>query len=214
MTSLAFSVVDCRPAAQTAAPAIVFRLRIENAGDGRIHAMLLRCQARIEPCARQHTEEEADRLYELFGERSQWDRTLRPVVWTQTAVAVPSFGRSVEVDVPMPCTYDLEVAAAKYFHGIRGGEIPLLFLFTGTIFQASQGAFSVEPIAWECEAPFRMPASVWHDALSRFFAGEAWIRIDRDTLDALQAFRGRQAFTSWDATLRELLTRRATAEPV
>ena len=34
----------------------------------------------------------------------------------------------------MPCTYDLELAAAKYLYSLPGGQVPLLFNFTGTIF--------------------------------------------------------------------------------
>ena len=214
MSAIAFSIVGCRPAAPAAAPAFLFRLRVEHAGPGRIHAMLLRCHPHIEPRGRQYSANEAARLFELFGERSGWDRSLRPVPWTQTAVAVPSFDRCVEVDVPVPCTYDLEVASAKYFHAVRDGEVPLVVLFTGTVFHAGGESFRVEPISWDAEARYRMPASVWHETMATFFPGGAWIRIERETLEALQVFRGRQAYTSWDAAIRALLGRGVTREPV
>ena len=38
-----------------------------------------------------------------------------------------------------PCTYDLELAAAKYIHSMPDGEVPLLFNFTGTIFYRGDG---------------------------------------------------------------------------
>ncbi len=46
------------------------------------------------------------------------------------------FDATTEVDLPITCTYDFEVAAAKYLHGLDGGEIPILLLFSGTIFRA------------------------------------------------------------------------------
>ena len=47
------------------------------------------------------------------------------------AAASPARSRST---LPVPLTYDFEVATAKYFHGLEDGEIPLLLLFSGTIF--------------------------------------------------------------------------------
>ncbi len=57
----------------------------------------------------------------------------------------------------MPCTYDLEVASARYLQGLDDGTIPLLLLFSGTVFIANGDAFSVELIPWSCEASYRMP---------------------------------------------------------
>ena len=214
MTRLRFEVTGCQPAAQTAAPAVIFRVRITNDTPEPIHAMVLRCQVQIEPRAHDYTPDEQARLYELFGEPSQWKRNLHSVLWAQTAVAVPAFRESIDVDVAMPCTYDLEVAAAKYLHAIRDGEIGLVFLFTGTVFQARDGAFSVEPVPWSSEAAWRMTAATWHDAMDRLFPGGAWIRVDRDTLDALRAYKGRRALVSWDAVANDLLARASEEEPV
>ena len=36
-----------------------------------------------------------------------------------------------EVDVPVSCSYDLEVASARYLQGLDDGTIPLLMLFSG-----------------------------------------------------------------------------------
>src|SRR5919109_5321605 len=106
------AITDARPAAQTAAPGIVFQLRIEDSSGVRVHALALRCQARIEPRGRRYTADEQTRLYELFGHASQWDRTLRSVTWAQSSVVVPSFEREASVELTLPCTYDLEVASA------------------------------------------------------------------------------------------------------
>src|SRR5438067_4115736 len=116
MTRLTITITDARPAQQTAAPAITLRLRIEELAGARVHAIALRCQTRIEPRGRRYTKDEQARLYELFGAVSQWDRTLQGVTWAHSSFVVPSFERRIDIDLPVACTYDLEVASAKYFH--------------------------------------------------------------------------------------------------
>jgi len=215
MTALAITVLGAQPARQTAAPAIVFRLRIEEIAGRRVHAIGLRCQTRIDPRGRRYTKDEQRRLYELFGDVSQWDRTLQAVTWAQSSVLVPSFERLIEVDFPVPCTYDLEVASAKYLHAIREGDVPLLFLFSGSMFTAdpAPSTFSVEPVPWDLEASFRMPAQVWQSTMDQFFPGGGWLRLRRDTIDRLQAFRGRQAVVTWDEAI-DLLLEQDEARPV
>ena len=203
MSALAITVLDSAPASQTGAPAVTFRLRIEDVlQSGPIRAMLLRCQIRIEPRRRPYTPHEKARLYELFGEPSQWDRTLQSVIWTHASIAVPSFEGRTDIDVVVPVTYDLEVASAKYFHAIRDGDIPLGFFFSGSIFRTP---FSVEPISWDLEATYRMPSAVWRATMDRFFPGGGWVRLQRETIDRLQAFRGRQAVVTWDEAIDQLL---------
>ena len=205
MTMLAVTVVGARPSPQTAAPAITFRLRVEAIADATVHAIALRCQVRIEPRGRRYTSDEQQRLYELFGDVSQWDRTLRGVTWAHATLMVPSFERRIEIDLPVACTYDLEVASAKYLHAIRDGDVPLLFLFSGTVFRASEPGLAIEPVSWDLDASFRMPAAVWQSAMQQFFPGGGWVRLRRDTLDRLQAFRGRHAVVSWDDAIDRLL---------
>jgi Family of unknown function (DUF6084) len=214
MTRLIVSVVDACPLQQTASPGIGFRLRIEELAGGHVHACALRCQARIEPRGRRYTPDEQARLYELFGDISQWDRTLRGVTWAVSSLLVPSFERQIEVELPVACTYDLEVASAKYLHAIRDGDIPLVFLFNGSIFSVNEGRFSAEPVPWDLEATFRMPARVWQSAMNQFFPGEGWLRLRRETLDRLQAFRGRRAVVTWDEAIDLLLQEAASEEIV
>lgn len=205
MTPLRFGVVGAWPAAESAAPAVIFRLRLEREDGERIHCVALRASLQIEPRSRRYGKDEQARLFELFGSASQWDRTVRPFVWLQSSVVVPAFDRHIEIDLPVPCTYDLQVAASKYLHALREGDIPLRFLFSGTVFMVSGGRMAVEPVPWDCEATHRMPAQVWHDTMSRFFPGGGWIRLRRDTLDRLQAFRGERAVVDWDEAVLLLL---------
>jgi hypothetical protein len=221
MTLLTCKVLDARPASQAAAPAIVFRLRIETLDGGRIHALALRCQTRIEPRGRRYGTDEQALLYELFGEPSMWDRSLRGVTWAHSAAIVPAFDRSTEIDLVVPCTYDLEVAGAKYLNAIREGEVPLAFLFSGTIFREAgdsgdpgRSNLAIEPVPWSVEATFRMPATVWRGAMDQFFPGGGWLRLRRETIDRLQAFRGRQALLSWDEAIARLLEPAVSRESV
>jgi uncharacterized protein DUF6084 len=202
---LAVTVLSAQPSAHTAAPGITLRLRIENIAGGRIHAVVLRCQTRIEPRSRHYTKDEQERLFELFGDVSQWDRTLRGVTWAHSTLAVPSFDRQIDIDLPVPCTYDLEVASAKYLHAVRDGDVPLVLLFSGTVFRVADGSLSIEPVPWDLETSCRMPAHVWRSTLEQFFPGGGWVRLQRDTIDRLQAFRGRRALVSWDEAINRLI---------
>jgi Family of unknown function (DUF6084) len=205
MTRLAIDVIGAQAAPQTGAPAVVLKLRIEEIAGGCVRAAALRCQARIEPRGRRYSQEEQARLYELFGDVSQWDRTLRGVVWANASLVVPSFERRIDVELAIPCTYDLEVASAKYFHAVRDGDVPLTLLFSGTIFNVNENGLCIEPVPWDLEVAYRMPATVWRDAMDRFFPGGGWVRLQRETIDRLQAFRGRHAVVTWDEAIDLLL---------
>jgi hypothetical protein len=214
MSRLVVTILSATPAPHTAAPAILFRLRIEEILGGRVHALALRCQTRIEPRGRRYAKDEQARLYELFGDVSQWERSLRSVTWAHTAILVPSFERTVEVDLPVACSYDLEIASAKYLHAIRDGDIPLGFFFSGTMFGPGENGLSIEPVAWDVDASYRLPASVWQAAMDQFFPGGGWLRVSRDTIDRLQAFRGSQAVVNWDEALDRLLRHADVELPV
>ncbi len=210
MSALAVTVLEAAPSAHTAAPAIVFRLRLENISSCRIHALGLRCHVQIDPRNRKHSPDEQARLYELFGDEQQWERSLRPVTWAHASTVVPSFDRRIEIDLPVACTYDLEVASAKYLHAIRTGYVPLAFSFSGTSFSLTdRSSLTIQPVPWDVEASFRMPSTVWRAAMDQFFPGGGWLRLQSDTIDRLQAFRGQQAVVSWDDAIGLLLNRGA-----
>jgi hypothetical protein len=122
---------------------------------------------------------------------------------------VPGFESRTEVDLPLGCTYDFEVASAKYFHALDEGEVPLVFLFSGTVFTRGETGFSVEPVPWHKEAAYRLPVRVWRDLMDRYFPGSAWIRLGRESFDALHRFKGERALPTWDEAIDALL-RQAT----
>ncbi|WP_329171439.1 DUF6084 family protein [Streptomyces sp. NBC_01477] len=204
MTEFSFSCPGVRADRYAAGPTLVFRLRITAAPGTRVHAMALRCQFRIEPARRGYEPAEAAGLADLFGERARWGSTLLPLQFAQVSLVVPGFTGETEVDLPVPCNYDLDVAATRYFRALEGGEVPLLMLFAGTVFSGA-GGFRVEPVPWDREASFGMPVAVWREMIDQHFPGCGWVRLPRATMDALLAFRSRQALPSWEATVESLL---------
>ncbi len=205
MPDLAFEVLDGAAERYAAVPTLGLQLRIEEKTGVRVQAIALRVQIRIEPQRRRYGPEEEERLYELFGETRQWGESLRPFLWTQVATTVGSFSGSTEVSLPVPCTYDFEVAGAKYLHGLESGEIPLLLLFNGTVFGAGPAGMQVEPIPWHLEASYRLPVQVWREVLDLYFPDSGWLRLRRDTLDALQRYKIGQALPTWEQAFESLL---------
>ena len=201
-----FEVLDARPEPHAAVPTIMLRLRITET-DGRHGARASRCGARSASSrsAATTTAEEEARLYELFGETPRWGDSLRPFLWTHVATTVTAFTGSTEVDLPIECTLRLRGRGGKYLHALDDGEIPLLLLFTGTVFTKGQSGFAVEPVAWDSEAPFRLPVAVWRDTMDLYFPNSGWLRVSRDTLDALQRFKADRALPTWDQAFEHLL---------
>jgi hypothetical protein len=208
MHDLNFTILGASPERHAAAPILNFRLGIREAAARPVHAILLRCQLQIQPRRRRHQPSEQSRLTDLFGEPERWNETLRPLVWTQTSLVVPAFEGAVEIDLPLACTYDFEVASARYLQALEDGEIPLLFLFSGTIFAKNGAGFQVEQVPWDNEAGYRLPVRVWRELMDQHFPGCGWLRIRREHLDSLERFRASRSLATWDDTI-EVLVRTA-----
>jgi hypothetical protein len=205
MSDLAFTIVDARVEPYAVIPTLVFRLQITESSGERIHAIALRSQIQVEPRQRRYSHNEEDLLIELFGAPDRWSDTLKSLLWTQVSLMVPGFEGTTTIDVPIACTYDFEVVAAKYLEALENGEVPLLFLFSGTIFARGQIGFSVEQISWEKEAKYRLPVQLWRQLMDRYFPGSAWIRLRRESFDALYRFKGHHALPTWDDAIETLL---------
>jgi hypothetical protein len=205
MTSLAFTVTDAAAEPHAAVPTIMLRMRVSEADGHRVDALVLRCQIRIEPQRRRYAPKEEERLYELFGETPRWGDSLRPFLWTHVSTTIAGFDGWREFELPIECTYDFEVAGSKYLHALADGEIPLLLLFSGTIFTPRASGFNVEPLSWNSETSFRMQVSVWRQMMDLYYPNSAWLRVRRDTLDRLQRFKASRAFPTWDQAIEQLL---------
>jgi hypothetical protein len=187
-----------------ASPTLAFGLAI--ASDRPVRSLALNTQIRIVPTRRGYEGSDQERLVELFGTPERWGDTLRSFLWTNASTVVPAFSETTRVELAVACTYDLEVAAAKYFHALRDGDVPLEFLFSGTVFYLGDGGLlRTVQVPWECEAEFRLPVAVWKEAIENNFPGSAWLRLRTDIFERLVAYKARNALPTWEATIEELL---------
>ncbi len=205
MAELTFDCIDVRPLKYAASPTLAFKLRISELTGQPVHAMVLRVQIRIEPQRRRYADDESELLTHLFGDRSRWGETLKPFQFTTVSVTVPGFSGATEVDAEVPCTYDLEVAAGKYFHALSEGVVPMVLLFSGTVFGKGGPGFWVEQVPWHTQAECRMPVTVWDELMSRYFPDVAWIKLPRETVDALLKYQAQHAIPTWEAAIEQLL---------
>jgi hypothetical protein len=205
VAELVFDCLDVRSDRWAAGPTLVFRLRVAETTGERVHAIALRCQIRIEPQKRRYAPEEADRLDDLFGDSTRWAETLKPLQLTNASVMVPSFTGSVEVDLAVACTYDLEIASTRYFHALDDGEIPLILLFSGTVFTKGTNGFSVAQVPWHKETTYRLPVTEWRSMMETFFPGGGWLRLSRSTLEALGRYKTARGLPTWEHVVTSLL---------
>jgi Family of unknown function (DUF6084) len=206
MPDLDFQVQSAEPVLHAAAPLLHFKLRLAQHNPVPIHTVALRCQIRIEPARRRYAPGEQEPLLDLFGTPDRWGQTLSPMLWTHTSLLVPSFTSELVTDLPVPCSYDFNVAATKYFYALEQGEVPLCLLFSGTIFyQAADGRLQVAQIPWDKEANFRLPVQVWKDLMHHYYADSAWLQLRRDAFNRLYHYKRQHALPTWEQALERLL---------
>jgi len=191
----------------TALPTLAFELRIKNqVPNERIHSISLRCQIQIEATRRRYSPDEQKRLQDLFGEPERWSQTLRTLLWTHTHCVIPAFEAETNLDVHVPCSFDFNVAATKYFYGLERGEIPLCFQFSGSAFhEGADGGLLVAPISWDKEARFRLPVEIWRKMMDVYYPNGAWLRLRRDTFDRLYQYKVQHGFLSWEDAFERML---------
>jgi len=202
---LHFEVVSAEVLKYAALPTLLFKLRIENTEAAAVRSIALQTQIRIATAQRHYDAEEQERLLEVFGETHRWGQTLKSMLWTHTTVQAPAFKDAVVVDMLVPCTYDFEVVSAKYFHNLEGGEVPLEFLFSGTVFYSGDMGLQVMQLSWEKEASFSMPISLWKDAMDHHFPNSAWLRLRKDVFDRLYSYKTQRGLLTWEDALEKLL---------
>ncbi|GIG87974.1 DUF6084 family protein [Plantactinospora endophytica] len=188
-----------------AVPTLRFRARVGAPAGLPVRAITLATQIHLAADRRRYDADETDRLRDLFGPPEGWDRALRGLLWTHATTQVPPFTGETVVYILVPCTYDFEVAAAKYLHALADGQVPLEFLFSGTVFYTVDGRLRAAHIPWDTRATHGMPVRVWRELMERHFPGSAWLRLDRDTVDRLRAYQARHALATWSETVERLL---------
>lgn len=204
-TAVTFAVLEIAPEPYAVTPILTARIGVAAIGDDPVHAIALRCQVRIEPLRRDYTDPEAAGLLDLFGPRERWSSTQRNFLWQHGAAMVPGFVDTTQVDLALDCTYDFEVAASKYLHALRDGTIPLQFLFSGTVFTRGTRGFAVQQVPWDREDHFELPVSVWQNLMAQHFPNTGWLRLRRDTLGQLTAYKTQRALLSYDEAIASLM---------
>jgi hypothetical protein len=205
MPDLDFRVESAAPVPYAATPLIGFRVAVTDATGGAIHSVALRAQIQIEVTRRSYSPEDAERLLDLFGEPSRWGQTLRSMLWTNATATVAPFAGSTTVDVQVACTFDFNVAATKYFGALEAGDIPLCFLFSGTVFYDGGAGPQVAPISWSKEARFRLPVETWRSMMDMYYPNTAWLSLRRDVFERLYRYKVRHAIPTWEAALERIL---------
>jgi len=206
MPDLQFQIEGAEVEPFAVSPQLAFKLRITNAGaDELIHSIALRAQLQIESTRRGYSPEEKAGLRDLFGEPARWGHTLRTFLWTHTSAIVPAFHGSTEVKLLVPCTFDFNVAATKYFAGLADGEVPVCAQFSGTIFYAEEvGPLQVMPIPWDKEVRFRLPVKLWRELMDTYYPGVAWLCLERDAFERLYRYKVERGIPTWEQALDSL----------
>jgi hypothetical protein len=199
---LTFAVRDAAPLEHSAVPTLAFAVEVHGSD---VRSVVLDVQVQIAARRRGYDDSAHGRLFELFGPADAWGRTLRTLPWTRTTVVVPPFSGSTVVEVRIPCSYDLEVAASRYFDALADGEVPLEFLFSGTVFYGAP--LQAARISWDSEAEYRLPVQAWKETMERHFRDTAWLRLRKERFDRLADYKSRHALATWEDVIDELLER-------
>jgi hypothetical protein len=202
---LGFQVESAEALRNAASPQIVFKVRVNNSGQEAIHSMALRVQVQIEPTRRRYSDTEHESLKELFGEPERWSKTLHSLLWTNANINAAGFTGNTIIEVPVPCTFDFNVAMTKYIYGLEDGDLPVTFLFSGTVFYARGAGLQIAQIPWDKEARYRLPVQVWKQMMDAYYPNTAWICLRRDVFEKLNQFRSRNGFSTWERTIEQML---------
>ena len=207
MPELSFQIERAEVVQNSISPLLAFKLRVTTADpEQTIHTVALRCQIQLEVARRKYTGEDQARLRDLFDEPSRWGQTLKSLLWTHASVVVPSFKGTTLTDVPVPCTFDFNVAATKYFDGLSSGEVPICVQFSGTVFYANaDGSLQVAPISWDKEARFKLPVQIWRDMMESYYPNSAWLYLHKDAFDRLYQYKVRHGIPTWEAVLEAIV---------
>jgi hypothetical protein len=201
-----FEVLSASPIERAAAPTMSFRLEARDVSGLRVHTIALTVLITIEPAKRRYEPSERARLVELFGEPERWAATTESFRWTQASALVPGFEAETSFALEVECSYDLELAAAKYFAGLDDGDAPLRFHFNGTVFyEAGGGRMQVVPLPWDRSTRFALPVATWQRMIVEHYPHRSWVPLDRRTVDRLIELKARRGLPTFDAAVEELL---------
>jgi hypothetical protein len=200
VAELNFRALPAREVPYAAAPTIGVPLELTaRPADQPIQSVLLQTQVRIDAPQRSYEPGEREGLRELFGQDSQWSRSLQGMFWCQVSTVVRGFTGTGQTELLLPRPAACSTAAARYFDALQGGEVPLLLLFSGTIFSAdADGALRAAPIAWSAESRCGVPISLLN-------GDRAPLSLDRGVFEKLSRYQRERGLRDVDAALATLL---------
>jgi len=182
-----------------------FRIRVTNCGIEPIHVAALRCKIEIDASRRAYTAQDQERLKELFGESSRWADTMDTLLWTSASLIVPAFSETTSCDLLVPCSFDFNVAATKYFYGLEAGSVPLRFEFSGqVVFENSSGTLESAPLAG-AQSSFSLPLSSWTEMMDLFYPDSVWLRLPRETFDRINQYKIDQGIPTWEDVFERIV---------
>lgn len=207
MVDLDFTICGVEMERHAMVPLLQFALRTScKSPDVAVLNVLLNCQIRIEPARRLYAAPEHDLLSDLFGTPERWGQTLQSFLWTHANVLIPGFTGERLVKLPVPCSFDFNIASTKYFHGVEAGEIPLNFLFSGSVFyRDADDELQIGQIAWTKECAYRLPVKVWRSMMDHYYPQTAWLCLGRDAFDKLYRYKREKGLPSFEQAVGDLL---------
>ena len=189
-----------------ALPALEFDVHVTEPTGRQVYVIALSAQIMIEPARRQYTR---------CGARAA-RRAVRPAGALGDHDAQPGLAprrraraqlhRRDHLHGPVPCTFDLEIAAAKYFNAVEDGLVPLAFNFNGIdpLPRRRRAAADVAgPVELLGGVPLRRRGLAPGDG--RLLPERALGALHAETLHALLAEKARRGAPTMDAAIAGLL---------
>jgi hypothetical protein len=160
----------------------------------------------VEPAKRSYDGPERERLVELFGDAERWAATTGAFRWAQVETMVPGFTGATDFALDVACTFDLELASAKYFGALESGHVPLRIHFNGSVFyEADDGRIQVVLIPWDRSIRFDMPVAAWSQMAAAHHPFRSWIPLNEATVSRIARRKARLGSPTFDACVGDLL---------
>ena len=197
MPELAFDVLEARPRAGGVSAAVELDLRVTTTGE--VLGGVLSVRIDVDTARRTLRDGDSAVFDEVVGPAAH-----RPqIAWTTVPVALPAFVGTTLIKIAVPCPLDLDQAATKLLHGLHGGRLPLLFLFSGTVLWAAPEGVRISLVPQSTECRFLLPVQTALDAIDAHWPGQVLIPVDRVTAARLWGHRG--GHPTWGLAVSALL---------
>ncbi len=208
MPDLQFQIEGAEVEPFAVSPQLAFKLRITNpAADELIHSVALRAQVQIESTRRKYSCTGAEPACAISSTcLSAGDKHCAHFCGRTPAPLFLLSRAATEVRLLVPCSFDFNTAATKYFAGLTDGEVPVCMQFSGSVFYAHEdGPLQVVPISWDKEVHFRLPVKLWKELMDTYYPGIAWLCLERDAFERLYRYKVERGIPTWEQALDSLL---------